>query len=74
MKGRGKRVAGHTLVKKGWGHHIDSATGSLIANDKPGGDGRALCTCGAFSPILPGQYKRTIWMREDHKPEVLGDG
>lgn len=71
MKGRTRRIEGHTLVKKGWGHHIDYSDDRILLNDKPGGNGRALCTCGRVSPILPSQYKRNIWMREDHKPEVL---
>jgi hypothetical protein len=71
VKRRGKRVEGHVLVKRGWGHHLNYFTGQPVANDKPGGEGRALCTCGAFSPILPSQYKRNIWMRNDHKPEVI---
>lgn len=65
-------VKGHVLVGGGWGHHIDYAEGEVLPNPVSSGRGRALCTCGKFSPILSSQAKRIKWMREDHKPEVLG--
>jgi hypothetical protein len=65
------RVKGHALVGNGWGYHLSYAVGMAMPNKKASGKGRALCTCGAFSPVLPSQAKRVKWMREDHKPAVL---
>lgn len=64
------RVPGHTLVAGGWAHYIDRS-GKLVPCASPSGEGRALCVCGAYSPVLPSQHKRGKWMREDHKPQVL---
>lgn len=74
MKGRSRqRLKGHTIVERGWGYQLVWRDGSqvLLRNDVPGGSGRAVCSCGAYSPVLPSQTKRTNWMREDHKPEVI---
>ena len=65
------RVTGHTLVDKGRPHHINLTDGSLVPAESMSGPGRAVCTCGTFSPILPSYGKRQKWMREDHKPKVI---
>lgn len=69
---RNLRVPGHVLVSQGWGHHIDEE-GLLEPNPEREGMGRALCRCGEYSPPLPSRAKRQKWLREIHKPEVLGN-
>lgn len=64
-------IAGHTLVGKGEAHDYDRATGKVFSLRTQNGEGRALCSCGVFSPVLPGRDKRVKWMREIHKPEVI---
>lgn len=63
-------VAGHTAVAGAWAHSLDSE-GVPRLHPHPGGEGRAVCSCGAYSPVLPSQGKRQKWMREVHKPQVL---
>lgn len=58
------RVAGHTLPLKG----RVQLGGRLIGNGN--GEGRAVCSCGEESPLMPSTRMRKMWHRV-HKREVL---
>lgn len=69
------RLIGHALYREGAPCDDD---GNSIATQVPGftkpyelrgGEGRASCSCGAVSEILPSSYKRRLWHR-DHKDEI----
>lgn len=63
-------VKGHTLCYEGAPHNehgdVDIAWGGYISR---GGEGRAKCSCGQLSEVLPSAKQRQQWHRE-HKAEV----
>lgn len=63
------RVTGHALVSEGAPHDIN---GCRLGWQGTFGRGRAKCSCGALSDVLPSGYQRKRWHRE-HKAEVLAD-
>lgn len=56
-------LVGHTLPLEG----RVQLGGRLIGNG--GGEGRAVCSCGAYSPLLPSTTQRRAWHR-GHKDEI----
>jgi len=63
------RLRGHGLQREGAPHDV---LGNLVVKGgyvARGGDGRALCSCGSVSGVLPSSYARRAWHRQ-HKEEV----
>ena len=56
------QIPGHGLAGEGAAHDDQ---GRRI-NGHTGGTGRAKCSCGEMSDVLPSGYKRKAWHRE-HK-------
>lgn len=60
------RVNGHTLRHKGAPHEWRDGRWMRIHDSW---EGRALCSCGATSPLLDSDRKRKAWHRE-HKTKI----
>lgn len=60
------RVSGHELQREG--QPIEAP----LYTRGTGGKGRAKCSCGAKSPVLPSANKRKEWHRQ-HKADVLAE-
>lgn len=63
---RNTRLAGHALPREG-----RVQLGGVIIGDGSG-EGRAVCSCGAESPLLPSTRARRKWHR-DHKNDISSE-
>lgn len=58
------RLAGHELRYEG--APFNGQRKRIGAGWSTSGEGRALCSCGALSPVLPSANQRKVWHRQ-HK-------
>jgi hypothetical protein len=61
------RVPGHALAREGLPH--DDQGRPDYSAGWTGGEGRALCSCGASSQVMASGHARQQWHRE-HKADV----
>lgn len=60
-------IPGHTLRFEGWAY---DQHGEPFSGRNSPAEGRAKCSCGALSEVLPSTAARKRWHKEVHKPEV----
>lgn len=63
-------VKGHTLVYEGAPHDEERRVLTVGGWIRRGWSGRALCSCGELSEVLPSSVQRRTWHRA-HKEAVL---
>lgn len=63
------RIPGHALISEGAAHDADGRR--LYCPNNSGGSGRALCSCGALSEVLPSGAARKRWHALVHKPVMV---
>ena len=65
------RVKGHWLMNEGAPHDDDGVRmKATLGRWSTSGEGRAKCSCGELSEVLPSGSRRQQWHRE-HKAEVV---